>query len=96
MPVARDGEVEHVGPHQTVIDDVGALRAGAVDEGRSDRRRREPHVARHRNPFGVQVGNETAADETRGVFVDFLRVEAANVVCLEDAGIDHKVRIRWC
>ena len=25
VPVARDGEIQHVGPHHPVVDDVGAL-----------------------------------------------------------------------
>ena len=32
VPVARDREVQHVGRHHPVVDDVGALRRGAVDE----------------------------------------------------------------
>ena len=45
MAVPRHGEIHHVGRDHPVVDDVSALLARPVDEGRRDRRRRQPHVA---------------------------------------------------
>ena len=73
VAVARDGEVEHVGRDHPVVDDVRALRRGAVDEGRGERGRREPHVAADGDPLGLQVGDEGRADGARAVFVDLVR-----------------------
>ncbi len=83
VPVARHGEIHHVGRRHAVVDDVGALAQRALDERRRDRRRREPHVARHGDAPGVEVGDEAAADLPRGVLVDLGRVQAAHVVGLE-------------
>ena len=88
VPVARDGEVHHVGAHHAVVDDVGALLARALDERRGHRRRRQAHVARHGDAPGVEVGDEAAADLPRRVLVDFRRIEAADVVGLEDGRVD--------
>ena len=52
-PIARDREVQHVGRNHAVVDDVGALRRGAVDERRRERRRRQAHVAADRDALGL-------------------------------------------
>ena len=58
-PVGGDGEVHHVGAGQAVVDDVAALRARAVDEGRGQRRRRQPHVARDGEAPRPEIGAQT-------------------------------------
>ena len=83
-PVAHDREVHHVGGAHPVVDDVGALRAGALDERRGNARRRDAHVARHGDPLRVEVGDERAADGAGGVLIDFRRIDTADVVGLED------------
>ena len=85
--VVDDREVEHVGAEHAVVDDVGALLARAVDEGRGERRRRDAHVARHADPRRAQIRDEAAADLPRDVFVDLAGIEPADVVGLEDAGL---------
>ena len=86
--VADDGEVEHVGGQHAVVDDVGALLAHAFDEGGGERRRRHAHVARDADRRRLQIGGEAAADLPGDVLVDLARVEAADVVGLEDVWID--------
>ena len=88
VAVARDGVVEHVGAHHAVVDDVGALGAGALDERRRHRGRRQPHVARHRDPLRLQIADEAAADLPRRLFVHFGRIQPADVVGLEDGRVD--------
>ena len=84
VPVPRDGEIEHVGAHHAVVDDVGPLAGRALDERRRHRRRREPHVARHGDALRAEVGDEAAADQARRLLVDLLGIESADVVGLED------------
>jgi hypothetical protein len=86
--VARHRVIHHVGAHHPVVDDVGALGAGALDEGRRHRGGRHPHVARHRNPLRVEIRHEPPADLPGRLFVDLGRVEPADVVRLEDRRID--------
>ena len=87
VAVRRDREVEHVGRNHPVVDDVGALRGGAVDERGRERRRRQPHVAPDGDPFRLQIRDERRADGARGLFVDLARIHAADVVGLEDSGV---------
>jgi hypothetical protein len=71
-----------------VIDDVCALRARALDEGRRDRRRRQPHVSRHTNAARLEIGHEAPPDLAGRVLVDFARVQAPYVICLENVWRD--------
>ncbi len=89
-PSAGDREVEHVGRDHAVVDDVGALRGRAVDERRRDRRGREPHVAADGDALGLQVGDERGADGAGRLFVHLIGIGAANVVGLEDVGVERK------
>ena len=85
-------EVEHVRAEHAVVDDVGALLARALDEGGGNARRRDAHVARDANLARAEVDDEAAANLPRDLFVDFARVESADVVGLEDLRIDaHRV-----
>ena len=85
VAVARDGEVHHVGAHHAVVDDVGALRAGALDERGGHRRRRQPHVARHGDALRAADRLTKPRPICRArLLVDLGRIEAADVVGLED------------
>ena len=52
-----------------------------------ERRRRQPHVAADGNPLRLQIRDERRADGARRVFVDLVGIGAADVVRLEDVGI---------
>ena len=85
---ARHGEVQHVGRDHPVVDDVGALRRGAVDERGRERRRGEAHVAADGDPLSPSGRRRTRAPIARAtVFVDLAGIEPADVVGLEDAGL---------
>ena len=57
------------------------MKAAAID-GDDSRMSRDTAMR-----FALQVGDEAAADQPRRVLVDFLGIESANVVGLEDAGL---------
>ena len=50
----------------------------------------DAHVARDRDPFGLQIGDEAAADLPRGILVDFAGIQAADVVRLENGRVDRR------
>ena len=77
-----------VGAGKPVVDDVAALRDRALDERRGQRRRRQPHVARHGKAARPEVGDKGASELAEQILGDLLRIEPANVVGLEDVGID--------
>ena len=52
-----------------------------------ERRRRQPHVAADGDALGLEIGDERRADRPRGVLVDLARIDAADVVGLEDVWI---------
>ena len=41
-----------------------------------------------RDALGLQIGDERRADRPRGVLVDFVGIGAADVVGLEDVGVE--------
>ncbi len=88
MISAGDGEIHHVGRQHAVVGDVDALFDDAVDEGRDERRRREPHVVADGDLARAEIRREAGADGFRAVLVDVVRIDAADVVGLEDVGIE--------
>ena len=84
-----DGEVDHLRSHHPEVEHVRAAVDGSVDQRGGHRGRREPHVAPDRDPPRLEVLDVGAADRVRALFVQFGRIDAANVVGLEDAGIEH-------
>jgi hypothetical protein len=86
--IVDDGKVEHVGAEHAVIGHLGALLTRSVNERRREPGRGDPHVARHPDVFGAEVGDEAAADQPCHFFVDLARVETSDVVGLEDLGVD--------
>ncbi len=62
--------------------------------GRGHRRRREPHVAADRDPLAAGTARRRRArSRTRSVLVELRRVEAADVVRLEDLRVEHRARM---
>ena len=49
----------------------------------------EPHVAPDRDPPRLELLDVGAADRVRAVLVELGRVDAADVVCLEDLRVEH-------
>ena len=81
-----DGEIDHLRPDHPEVEHVGAAVGGAVDQRRGHRRRREAHVAADRDPPRLELLDVGAADRVRAFLVELVRVDAADVVGLEDAG----------
>ena len=86
--VARDVVVQHVGRDDADVGDRGALRARARDERRGELGRREPAVAPDRDLAGAEVVDERPPDAAIDLGVELARVEAADVVGLEDTRRD--------
>ena len=84
----RHEVVQHVRADHADVDDLAALAARAADEAGGDLGRRRAHVAADRDPLRAQVVDEGAADAAGDLAVELARVEAADVVGLEDAGIE--------
>ena len=91
--IPRDAEVHHVGRQHPVIDDVRALFACTLDERRGDPRGGEPHVARHPDAPGIEVGDEAAADLPRRLLVHFGGIQSAHVVRFENRCFDAHKRL---
>jgi hypothetical protein len=75
-------------PEHAVIDHVGACSRAPWMNGGGDARRRHAHVARDANPFGAEIADEAAANQPGDFLVDLAGVEAADVIGLEDVGVD--------
>jgi len=84
-----DRVVEHLRADAPDVDDIGSTVGCALDRGRSHRRRGQPHVPTDRQGVGLEVLDVGTADAVRAVLVELRRVEAANVVRLEDRWIEH-------
>ena len=85
-----DGKVELVGAGHAQVDQLGVLRRHAVLEGFEERRRREAHIAAHRDAGHAEVRDEGRTDGVRRLLVYLVRVGAPHVVGLEDRGVDHR------
>ena len=85
-----DGKVELVGAGHAQVDQLSVLRRHAVLEGFEERRRREAHIVAHGDAGHAEVRDEGRTDGVRGRLVQLVRVGAANVVGLEDSGVDHE------
>jgi hypothetical protein len=91
--VLDDRVIQHVGAEHAVVDHVRPLLARALDERRGQCGRRRAHVTRDADLRCVQVCDESAPDLPRHLLVDLVGVQAADVVGLEDAGIDVHVLV---
>ena len=90
-PEPADGEVDHLRPDHPQIEHVRACCGGAFDRGCRHRRRREPHVPADRDPARLELLDVGAPDRPCSGLVELRRVDAADVVCLEDLGVEHAV-----
>jgi hypothetical protein len=87
-PIVHHAEVEHVGAQHPEVGHIGSLLAGSLDECGCESWGGNAHVARDADMFGSEVADEAAADEPCHFFVDLAGVKAADVVGLEDLGVD--------
>ena len=88
-PELADRVVDHLGADHPEVEDVRAAVSGAVDQRSRHRRRRDAHVAADRDAARLEVLDVRAADRVRALLVQLVRIDAADVVGLEDAGIEH-------
>ena len=89
-----DREVEHLGPDEPEVEDVGAAVGCALDCRGSHRRRREAHVAPDRDRARLEVLHIRPPDAIRAVLVQLTRIEPADVVGLEDTRVEHQADAR--
>ena len=75
-----DTEVEHItaGVHYTLSEAFEEARAGTAD------------IATDAEAFGFEMGDHGSADIVNIVFIDIIRVDAADIVGLEDTGVHSK------
>ena len=85
-----DRVVDHLGADQPEVEHVGAAVGCALDQGRGHRRRRDACVAADRDAARLEVLDVGAADRVCALLVELVRIEAADVVRLEDLGIEHE------
>ena len=85
---ARHGEIHHVGRQHPIVVDVDALFGDAVDERGLERGRRQPHVVAHRDLARSKVRGKRGADRPGSSLVDVIRIDAADVVGLEDVRVE--------
>ena len=78
------GEVDEVGRREADVDHVGAGERGPLDEGAAQRDGRRPHVVADHDRRARGEPDERVADALGDGFVDLVRVDAANVIGLED------------
>ncbi len=88
-PELADGVVDHLRADHPEIADVGAAVGSSLDHRGRHRGRRDAHVAADRDRLRLEVLDVGAADRVRALLVELGAVEAADVVCLEDPGIEH-------
>ena len=85
-----DGVVHHLGADHPEVEDVGAAVGRAVHECRRHRRRAQPHVAPDRDRAGLEMLDVCPPDPVCAVLVELRRVDAADVVRLEDLRVEHE------
>ena len=85
-----DGAVEHLRADQADVDDVGARVGRALDHRARHRRRRQAHVPANGDPPRLEVLDVRPPDRVCALFVQLGRVDAPDVVRLENRGIQHK------
>ena len=88
-----DRVVDHLGADQPEVEHVGAAVGRALDQSRRHRRRRHAHVAPDRDRARLEVLDVGASDRVRALLVELGGVEAADVVRLEDLGIEHALTL---
>ena len=91
QPELSDGEVELLRPHHPDLDDVGTGSRGSRDRGGGDGRRRQPHVAADSDASRLELLDIAVRDRKGAVIVELRRIDAPDVVCLEDPGIEHEL-----
>jgi len=77
-------EVDDVGGAKADVGHIRARERRTLDEGRGERHRRRPHVVTDDHLLGSGEVRERVADLARERLIDLIRVNAANVVSLED------------
>ena len=84
-----DGEIDHLRADEPDVDDLGARVGGAFDHRLRHRGRGEPHVASDRDLGRLELLDVGAANRVAALLVELRRVDAADVVGLEDLRIEH-------
>jgi hypothetical protein len=91
-PVEReraDGVVEHLGPDHADVHHVRAAVRGAADGRLRHRGRRQPHVTADGDRLRLELLDVGAADRVGALLVELGRIEAPDVVGLEDLWVEH-------
>ena len=88
-PELADGAVEHLGADHADVEDVGARVGRPFDRCARHRRRRQAHVPPNRDAPRLEVLDVRPPDRVRALLVELIGIDAPDVVCLENCGIQH-------
>ena len=92
VAVLADGEVQHLGADEADLVDVAAGVERGLDGRLAELGRRQPHVAADRHRARLELVDVGAHDAVHAVGVQLVRDDAADVVGLEDRGIERHGR----
>ena len=90
-PELADRVVDHLGADHSEVVNIGAAVRRALHHGRGHRGSRDAHVAPDGDRAGLEMLDVGAADRVGAFLVQLRAVEAANVVRLEDPGVEHAI-----
>src|SRR5205085_12594012 len=83
-----NGEIEFVGGSDAEIDGIHALVGDASYQGCRELRRREAHIAPDSDFRHLQIKGSRAPNTVRDIVGQRLAVDAADIVCAKNCGID--------
>ena len=85
-----DGEIDHLRADQPELDDLCASLGRASHDRLRHRGRGEPHIPSYGDDFGLEFVDVGAADRVGAGLVQLVGIDPADVVGLEDLGIEHR------
>ena len=88
-----DAEIEHLGADHPHVDDIHARVEDTLDRRPGHGRRRDAHVPADGHLGRLELLCIGPADPVRAVLVELVTIEAANVIGLEDLGVERHARI---
>jgi hypothetical protein len=88
-PELADREIDHLRSDQAELDDVRARLRCTAHDGIGHRRRRQAHVVADGDLPRLELLDIRTADGVRAFLVELARIDPADVVRLEDLGVEH-------
>ncbi len=88
-PQLADREIDHLRPDEAELEHVRARLGRAGDRRLGHRGRGDAHVVPDGDPLRPEHLDEGPPDRTRALLVELGSVDPADVVCLENLGVEH-------